>query len=76
MLVTSVPPAPKLGSNRIKRVALFVRSDREQLAALVERVDSGELTVDVSHTLPLSELAAVHASGEAGELRGKVLLTP
>jgi hypothetical protein len=35
VLVTTVPPAPELGSNRIMSVALFVRSDREQLAALV-----------------------------------------
>jgi NADPH:quinone reductase-like Zn-dependent oxidoreductase len=54
----------------------MVRSDRGQLAALVERVDSGRLTVDVGSTVPLSQLAAVHGSSETGELRGKVVLTP
>jgi NADPH:quinone reductase-like Zn-dependent oxidoreductase len=54
----------------------MVRSDREQLATLVERVDSGRLTVDVGRIVPLSQSAGVHGSSEAGELRGKVLLTP
>jgi NADPH:quinone reductase-like Zn-dependent oxidoreductase len=75
VLVTTVPPAPEPGVDGVRSVALMVRSDREQLAALVERVDSGQLTVDVGQTLQLSELASVHASSEAGGLRGKVLLT-
>jgi NADPH:quinone reductase-like Zn-dependent oxidoreductase len=76
VLVTTVPPAPEAGDDGIRSVALMVRSDREQLATLVERVDSGRLTVDVGRIVPLSQLAGVHGSSEAGELRGKVLLTP
>lgn len=76
VLVTTVPPAPEASGDEIRSVALMVRSDREQLATLVEQVDSGRLTVDVGRIVPLSQLAAVHESSEAGELRGKVLLTP
>jgi NADPH:quinone reductase-like Zn-dependent oxidoreductase len=57
-------------------VALFVRSDRAQLAGLVERVDAGLLTVDVGRTLPLSDLSLVHVASDSGELRGKVILVP
>lgn len=76
MFVTTVPPAPEPVDGDVRSIALFVRSDRAQLAELVERVDSGRLTVDVGSTVPLNELASVHAASEAGELRGKVLLTP
>ena len=76
VLVTTVPPAPEPRNGDVRSVALFVRSDRKQLAALVEQVDAGQLTIDVGSTVPLSELSAVHMSSESGELRGKVLLTP
>jgi NADPH:quinone reductase-like Zn-dependent oxidoreductase len=76
VIVTTVPPAPEPTKDGIRSIALFVRSDRDLLRALVERVDSGQLTVDVGQILPVSDLAAVHASSEAGELRGKVVLTP
>jgi NADPH:quinone reductase-like Zn-dependent oxidoreductase len=57
-------------------VSIFVRSDAAQLAHLSELVDAGELRVDVSAHYPLEDLATVHSLGEAGELRGKVVLTP
>lgn len=76
VFVTTVPGQPEPQSTDVRTAVLFVRSDREQLAALVERVDAGTLTVDVAETVPLSELASVHARSDAGQLRGKVVLTP
>lgn len=76
VLVTSVPPAPDPGDRDVRAVALFVRSDPEQLAELVRLVDAGELAVDVAQTLPFTDLPSVHARSEAGELHGKVVLTP
>jgi NADPH:quinone reductase-like Zn-dependent oxidoreductase len=76
VLVTTVPPAPEPGDRDVRTAALFVRSDREQLAGLVALVDAGRLTVEVAETLPFTDLAAVHARSEAGELHGKVVLTP
>lgn len=66
-----VPPDADLRS-----VNLFVRSDAAQLAQLARLVDAGDLRVDVSARYPLEELAAVHVLGDAGTLRGKVVLTP
>ncbi|MDQ0893464.1 NADP-dependent oxidoreductase [Agromyces ramosus] len=60
----------------VRTVSVFVRSDAAQLAHLVQLVDAGELAVDVSAYYPLDDLATVHALAEAGELRGKVVLTP
>lgn len=60
----------------VRAVSVFVRSDATQLAHLVRLVDAGELRLEVSAHYPLEELATVHALGEAGELRGKVVLAP
>ena len=38
--------------------------------------DAGRLTVDVAETLPFTDLASLHHRSEAGELHGKVVLTP
>jgi NADPH:quinone reductase-like Zn-dependent oxidoreductase len=55
---------------------IFVRSDPAQLAALVARVDAGDLKIHVAERRPLSELAAVHAEAATGRLAGKTVLTP
>jgi hypothetical protein len=64
VLVTTVPPAPDPGDRDVRTAALFVRSDRDQLARLVGMVDAGRLSVPVAETVPFPELAAVHARSE------------
>ena len=72
---TTTPGVVPPGAN-LRTVSIFVRSDAAQLDHLARLVDAGELRVDVSARHPLEELATVHALGEAGKLRGKVVLTP
>lgn len=67
-------PAPSDDERGVRGVDLFVRSDAEQLAELVARVDRGELRVDVAQRVPLAELASVHAQAAAGTLSGKVVV--
>jgi NADPH:quinone reductase-like Zn-dependent oxidoreductase len=69
-------PAPSDDDRGVRGVDLYVNSDAEQLSELVTRVDRGELTVDVAHRVPLSELPAVHAAAAAGTLHGKVVVVP
>ncbi|WP_433782705.1 NADP-dependent oxidoreductase [Actinomycetospora sp. CA-101289] len=69
-------PTPADDGRGVRTVGVFVRSDREQLAHLVELVDRGELRVDVGRRVPLDELAAVHAEADAGTLRGRVVVLP
>ena len=76
VLVSTTSPVRDDPGRDVRSVRLFVRSDAGQLATIVERVDSGELRVDVSKRLALSEIARVHELGEAGKFRGKVILTP
>lgn len=76
VIVTSATAAPQDVARKVRSVGASVRSDADQLAGLVAKVDAGELHVDVSETFPLSALAAVHDRGTAGALRGKVIVTP
>jgi NADPH:quinone reductase-like Zn-dependent oxidoreductase len=69
-------PAPGDDARGVRAVDMYVSSDRDQLAVLVERVDAGELTVDVARRVPLSELPAIHAAAAEGTLHGKVVVVP
>jgi NADPH:quinone reductase-like Zn-dependent oxidoreductase len=70
-------PAPSDEDRGVRGIDVFVRSDADQLADLVARVNTGELLVEVAQRVPLAELAAVHAQAAAGELPGKtVVLAP
>ena len=60
----------------VRTQRVFVRSDAARLADLVNRVDSGELQIDVVDRRPLSEAAAVHDAADSGELPGKTILLP
>jgi NADPH:quinone reductase-like Zn-dependent oxidoreductase len=67
-------PAPSDEQRGVRGIDLFVNSDADQLAELVELVDSGELRVDIAQRVPLAELPAVHAQAGAGALPGKVII--
>jgi len=73
---TAWMPTPSDEKRGVRAVGVFVRADRENLQRLVSLVDSGELTVEVSRLVSLSELPAIHAQAAAGELRGKVVAVP
>ena len=60
----------------MRAIAVFVRSDAEQLSRLVGMIDRDELHVDVAERIPLAELPAVHARAATGALPGKVIVLP
>lgn len=69
-------PAPSDEARGVRGIDLYVRSDADQLAELVDRVDRGELTIDVAERVALPDLASVHARAAAGTLTGKVVVVP
>jgi NADPH:quinone reductase-like Zn-dependent oxidoreductase len=69
-------PAPSDPARGVRGVDVFVRSDPEQLARLVDLVDRGELRIDIAQRVTLAELPAVHAQAAAGTLAGKVIVLP
>jgi NADPH:quinone reductase-like Zn-dependent oxidoreductase len=74
VLVNTVPTITPDEVPGTRALTLFVRSDAIQLGQLLALIDSGELHVEIAERLPLSELPAVHARSDAGELSGKVVL--
>jgi NADPH:quinone reductase-like Zn-dependent oxidoreductase len=72
LLLSTATPVPD-GPGRT--VQMYARSDAADLAALVHRVDGGELDVHVAERYPLDELATVHERSAAGKLTGKVVVT-
>ncbi len=76
VLVTAASPAQDDPARGVRAISMFVRSDVKQLAAIVAKVDAGDLRIDISDTYPLSDIVLVHEKGEAGTFRGKVLLVP
>ena len=60
----------------VRTGGVFVEAKAEQLAQLVDLVDDGELTVDVTERIPLSELPALHARAAQGAVHGKIIVIP
>jgi len=60
----------------VRVVSVSSRSDADQLAELVARVDAGDLRIDVAGRRPLTDLAAVHDEALDGRLAGKTVLIP
>ncbi|BAJ33131.1 putative oxidoreductase [Kitasatospora setae KM-6054] len=75
-IVSVATPIEPVAGSGVRATHLIARNDPARLAALVALLDAGELTLDISATHPLSDLADVHLRSAAGLLRGKVLLTP
>ena len=78
VVVNTVPGTPSPGdeSRGVRAVGVFVRSDVEQLAQLVGKVERRELLLGVDRRVTLDDLPSVHAEADAGTLRGKVVITP
>jgi NADPH:quinone reductase-like Zn-dependent oxidoreductase len=76
VVVSTTAPAADDVPGNVRGVRMSVRSDAEQLAAIVDRIDAGELRLDISARYPLSEIELVHQLGGSGQLRGKVVLVP
>jgi NADPH:quinone reductase-like Zn-dependent oxidoreductase len=74
--VGTMTPGPENPGRQVRTQRVFVRSDAAQLAGLVDRVDAGQLRIDVAHRRPLDQAAAVHTDSDAGRLHGKTILLP
>ncbi|MFD9409767.1 NADP-dependent oxidoreductase [Streptomyces sp. NPDC059989] len=72
-IATPIEPAADAGVSAMHMVA---RNDVAHLAALVELVDAATLSIDISESRPLTDLADVHHLSETGRTRGKVIIIP
>jgi NADPH:quinone reductase-like Zn-dependent oxidoreductase len=72
-IATPIEPPADAGVTAMHMVA---RNDVAHLTALVELVDAGAVTIDISESHPLAALPDVHRLSEAGWTRGKVIIIP
>jgi NADPH:quinone reductase-like Zn-dependent oxidoreductase len=73
--IASAPPE-EAARERGVRAELFVMSPSpDQLARIAELVAAGEVRVELSEVLPLSEVQRAHEHSESGHTRGKIVLT-
>jgi len=72
----TIPPGLEGTERGVRNFQVFGRSDADQLAELVSRVDAGDLKIHVAQCRPLAELRAVHDEAAAGQLPGKTVLIP
>lgn len=75
-IVSIATPIEPLADTGVTAMHMVARNDVVHLAALVELVDAGVLTIDISESRPLADLGAIHRLSEAGQIRGKVLIVP
>jgi NADPH:quinone reductase-like Zn-dependent oxidoreductase len=76
VLVTTTSAAADDPERNVRGLRMFVRSDTDQLAAIVDRIDRGELHVNITGRYPLVEIATVHQLSDSGKVHGKVVLLP
>ncbi|WP_299951860.1 NADP-dependent oxidoreductase [uncultured Modestobacter sp.] len=60
----------------VSAATVFVLPNRDRLTELVSLVDSGDLQVEVTRRIPLTDLPALHAEAAAGRIEGKVVVQP
>ncbi|MCZ2839595.1 NADP-dependent oxidoreductase [Modestobacter sp. VKM Ac-2985] len=60
----------------VTATTVFVLPHRDRLTELVSLVDSGDLQIEVTRRIPLTELPALHAEAAAGRIEGKVVVEP
>lgn len=71
---TAWMPTPGDESRGVSASTVFLVANRDRLRRLVELVDEGALSLQVTRRIGLDELPALHAEGSAGRVSGKVVV--
>jgi NADPH:quinone reductase-like Zn-dependent oxidoreductase len=78
VVVSTTPTVttPEDKERNVRAATVFVHPDADVLSHLVALIDSGDLHVEITRRVPLSELPAIHQQADAGEIHGKVVVVP
>jgi NADPH:quinone reductase-like Zn-dependent oxidoreductase len=78
VLVSTNPPAPvppaEAAARGVQGKGVAVAPSRAQLEEIARLIDAGEVKSRVDTVLPLSQARQAHELGEAGKVRGKMVL--
>jgi len=72
--IAGAPPEQQATERGVRAELLIMSPSAEQLAKVGELVASGDVLVEIAHTLALSEVAKAHELSETGHTRGKIVL--
>jgi NADPH:quinone reductase-like Zn-dependent oxidoreductase len=73
--IANAPPVEMARARGARAELLVMSPNAEQLARIAELVASGEVRVEISEVLPLTEVQRAHELSESGHTRGKIVLT-
>jgi NADPH:quinone reductase-like Zn-dependent oxidoreductase len=73
--IANAPPEEAARERGARAELLVMSPSSEQLAEIAELVAAGKVHVEISETLPLTEVQRAHELSETGHTRGKIVLT-
>jgi NADPH:quinone reductase-like Zn-dependent oxidoreductase len=73
--IANAPPEEAARARGARAELLVMSPNPEQLARIGELVAGGEVRVEISEVLPLTEVQRAHELSESGHTRGKIVLT-
>ena len=72
--IANAPPEEAARARGVRAELLVMSPNPEQLARLGELVASGDVRLEISEVLPLSDVRRAHELSESGHVRGKIVL--
>jgi NADPH:quinone reductase-like Zn-dependent oxidoreductase len=72
--IASAPPEEEARRSGARAELLIADPNTEQLTHIAELVAAGDVGVEISERLPLTEVARAHELSESGHTRGKIVL--
>ena len=73
--IANAPPEEAARARGARAELLVMSPNPEQLARIGELVAGGDVRVEISEVLPLTEIQRAHELSESGHARGKIVLT-
>jgi NADPH:quinone reductase-like Zn-dependent oxidoreductase len=74
--IAAAPPEQLARARGVRAELLVMSPSSEQLARIADLVAGGEVRVEITERLPLSESRRAHELSESGHTRGKIILIP
>jgi NADPH:quinone reductase-like Zn-dependent oxidoreductase len=73
--IAAAPPEERARERGARAESMVMSPSSAQLAQIAEAVAASDVRIEISQTLPLSEVRRAHELSEAGHTRGKIVLT-
>jgi NADPH:quinone reductase-like Zn-dependent oxidoreductase len=73
--IAAAPPEEAARERGVRAELVVMSPTSEQLAHVAELVAAGDVRVELSEVLPLTEVQRAHELSETGHVRGKIVLT-